>query len=156
MKTVAVLVALLLSGCFRNGASTRGPSPAPWPTAGVPSSLLAQSKGQPDSVSFLQLLGSPSTFDDKRVRLIGFAHVEFEGQGLYFHREDFDNGIMKDAIWLDVDFRRPEFTVLNDRYVIVEGVFKAGPSGHFGMYSGLLTEVSRYDPWPTRAQIESK
>jgi hypothetical protein len=54
-----------------------------------------------------------------------------------------------------VDIRRPEFAALNDRYVIVEGVFKAGHRGHMGMFAGALADVSRYDPWPTRAQIES-
>src|SRR5262245_35258263 len=100
MKAVAVLAVVLpLCCCSGNGTSRSAASPAPWPTAGVPSALLAHSDGQPDNgVSFLQLLGSPSTFEGKRVRLIGFAHVEFEGQGLYFHREDFDNGLTKNAL----------------------------------------------------------
>ena len=154
MRVTTLLAALLLGGCSGPAVSSRGPSPAPWPTEGVPSALLAHTEAQPESVSFLQLIASPSTFQEKRVRLIGFAHVEFEGQALYFHREDFENGISKNAIWLDVDLRRPEFAALNDRYIIVEGVFRGGPRGHFGMFSGALTEISRYDPWPTRAQVE--
>lgn len=156
MKAATVLAALFLCGCARNAPSLRDASPAPWPAAGVPASRLTHAEAESEDVSFLQLLGSPSAFHDRRVRLIGFAHVEFEGKGLYLHREDFENGISKNAIWLDVDLTHPEFAALNDRYVIVEGVFKAGRGGHLGMFSGTLTEISRYDPWPTRAQMEAR
>ncbi len=110
----------------------------------------------PESASFLELLGSPAGWDGKRVRVIGFAHVQFEGQGLYFHREDFENLLTKNALWVDVDIRRPEFAALNDRYVIVEGTFNATKRGHMALYAGALTGISRYDPCPTRAQAEEQ
>ena len=148
--------ALLTLNCGNSGGGARGPSPAPWPTSGVPDALLAKSGSEAESVSFLQPLGHSSVHDGKRVRVIGFAHVQFEGQGLYLHREDFENGLTKNAVWLDIDLEKPEFAALNGRYIIVEGTFKAGAGGHFGMYSGRLTEISRYDPWPTRAQLEAQ
>lgn len=156
MRAMFVGVVLLVA----SGAAVSQRAPSPEPTtrkpAGVPASLLARADTQSDLVSFFELLGSPAAFQGKRVRVVGFAHVEFEGKGLYFHKEDFENGLVKNALWLNVDLMHPEFTALNDRYVIVEGVFKAGPRGHFGIFGGALAEISRYDPWPTRAQLEAE
>ncbi len=87
------------------------------------------------------------------MRVIGFANLEFEGQGLYLHREDFDYSLAKNALWLELPVK-PEFTTFNRRYMIVEGTFRAGSKGHLGNFSGAIVDVTRYDPMPTRAELE--
>jgi hypothetical protein len=51
-------------------------------------------------VSLIQLIANPQLYDKKRVTLIEYLHLAFEGNGVYLHREDFDFAIMKDAVWI--------------------------------------------------------
>lgn len=53
-------------------------------------------------VSLIQLIAQPEKFEGKRVRFIGFLRIEFEGNAIYLHREDFDHGIEKNALWVAV------------------------------------------------------
>ena len=102
-------------------------------------------------VSMVQLIAGVPELEGKRVQVIGYVHLEFEGQGLYLHEEDFRQGISNNGLWLD--FRGPAaerlcpITGPQDRYMIVEGVYHSGPSGHFGMWSGELTDISRFEAW---------
>ena len=104
-------------------------------------------------MSLLELIARPKDYDGKPIAVIGFAYIEFEGQGLYLHREDYEHNLGTNAVWVDVDLR-PEFTALNGRYVLVQGVFEANHMGHSGMFRGAIRQVSRYDPWPTRSELE--
>jgi hypothetical protein len=105
-------------------------------------------------VSLVQLISTPERFDGRHVRVIGFVHLEFEGNAAYLHREDFDSGLLKNAVW--VDFRRGTLSSshpINDRYVLLEGVFDARHFGHLGLFAGTLSDITRAEPWPSRAEI---
>ena len=56
-------------------------------------------KGGPDSgvedVSMIQLIANPQVYDNKRVRITGFLHLEFEGDAIYLHREDFSYALKR-------------------------------------------------------------
>jgi hypothetical protein len=41
-------------------------------------------------------------FDGKLVRVIGFLRLEFEGNVLYLHREDYIHSILGNGVWVDV------------------------------------------------------
>jgi hypothetical protein len=101
----------------------------------------------PVDVSLLQLIATPEQYSGKRVRVIGFCHLEFEGNGLYVHREDYERAIYKNAIWLEVGVDRRG---LSDQYVLVEGTFDARDKGHLDLFSGSLTAVTRMLRWPSR------
>ena len=107
------------------------------------------SSAEPVDVSLLQLIATPSEYGGKVVRVIGFCHLEFEGNGLYLHREDFERAISKNAIWLDVDRDKQ---ALSDQYVLVEGTFDGRGRGHLGMFAGSLTDVSRIERWRSRKE----
>jgi len=49
---------------------------------------------EPTDVSVVQLIANPQQYDGKQVRLIAFLNLEFEGNALYLHREDFDKSIL--------------------------------------------------------------
>ena len=103
-------------------------------------------------VSLVELIARPEVYDGKAVRVVGFANFEFEGNGLYLSREDWERAIYRNALWIDpprsvqTDSGRAP-TALNRRYVIVEGTFNATHRGHLGMFSGALERVTRLDPW---------
>ncbi len=105
-------------------------------------------------VSILQLLSSPGDFHKKLVRVTGFLNLEFEGNALYLHKVDYDQMILVNSIWIDrAGIKQPSF---NKEYALVEGTYLAGKRGHFGMFSGALTEITRIQKNLSRAEIESK
>ena len=86
--------------------------------------LASAAFSQTLDVSLINLIATPKDFDGKRVRVIGFARLEFEGNAIYLHREDYLQGITKNGLWLDVEnASKKSATEANNRYVIVEGVF---------------------------------
>jgi hypothetical protein len=102
---------------------------------------------EPVDVSILQLIAAPTAYHGKRVRLIGFCNLEFEGNSLYLHREDFEQRIHRNALWLDVEGTAKQ-RELSGYYVLVEATFDADDHGHMDLFSGALTGVSRMQRWP--------
>lgn len=93
-------------------------------------------------VSLLRLLATPADFDGMRVMTEGYIHFEFEGDGLYFHKEDFEQGLTHNAVWISMA-QGASPAECQDAYVRVEGTFRAGFAGHGGANSGQLVDVSR-------------
>jgi hypothetical protein len=105
-------------------------------------------------VSIVELLANPLTYDGKQVQIIGFLRLEFEGDALYLHREDFEHAISKNAIWVDrpKDLSKKQTAEVDKKYVICEGTFNARGHGHMGMFSGSLTHITRLESWGPVAQ----
>ncbi|MGA8269216.1 MAG: hypothetical protein WCC76_16050 [Candidatus Acidiferrales bacterium] len=103
---------------------------------------------QPVNVTMVQLIANPQKFDGKVIRVIGFLRLEFEGNVLYLHREDYENSILGDGIWVNVTPEmKKQSDVLNMHYVILEGFFSSRDHGHMGMWSGTITQIRRADVW---------
>ncbi|MEG9436680.1 hypothetical protein JAO29_10965 [Edaphobacter sp. HDX4] len=100
-------------------------------------------------VSIIELIANPLKYDGKQVQLIGFLRLEFEGNAIYLHQEDFEHAISRNAIWIDrpADLSEKQALDVNNRYIICQGTFKAGEHGHMGMFSGSLTHINRLEPW---------
>jgi hypothetical protein len=103
---------------------------------------------EPMDVSIIHLIATPERYHGKLVRLVGFVHIEFEGNAIYLHREDFDRLLTRNALWLsitpDIDKQADKY---NDRYVLVEGTFNAENKGHFERCSGSIENIKRLDAW---------
>jgi hypothetical protein len=123
--------------CSNSSGQVRGYFPKPGPDDTV------------QDVSLIQLIGQPERFDGKPIRFIGFLRIEFEGNAIYLHREDFDHGISKNGIWIDIpaDMTKHQKDEVNMHYVICSGVFRAGDHGHMDMSSGAITSVRRLELW---------
>ena len=106
-------------------------------------------------VTMVQLISNPERFDGKVVRVIGFLRLEFEGDVLYLHREDYENAILGDGIWVDAT---PEITkqtkTLNMHYVLLIGTFSSRDRGHMDMWSGTITKISRADLWQSHRRSD--
>jgi hypothetical protein len=96
---------------------------------------------EPLGVSLVQLIATPERYHGKLVRVVGFLRIEFEGDALYLHEEDYRHRINKNAIWIDVPPEARNKHSLNNRYVIAEGVFDGDRRGHFDAYSGTRKGV---------------
>jgi hypothetical protein len=103
---------------------------------------------QPKDVSMIQLIADPQRFDGQSVRAVGFLRLEFEGNAVYLHREDYEKAILQNGIWIDLtDEQLRSSAKLNNGYVLVEGVFSASKKGHLGIWPGSLQRVSRLSNW---------
>lgn len=111
-----------------------------------------------DDVSLVQLIASPVKYDGKIVRITGFLHLEFEGNVIYLHAEDFQFSLTKNGIWIDVprDMTKEQMKAVNDQYVICTARFNAKMLGHMGMKSGEVTDVSRLQVWSPHPRPLSK
>ncbi|MFY9561863.1 MAG: hypothetical protein WAQ52_16635 [Terriglobales bacterium] len=110
-------------------------------------------KELPD-VSLIRLLANPELYNGKFVRVNGFLVLEFEGTALYLHREDCEQILMRNAVWLDVPSevweRKYELT---ERYVVIEGVFRADCRGHMDAFGGAINPVQDIRPTHSREEI---
>jgi hypothetical protein len=99
-------------------------------------------------VSLLQLIATPEKFDKKPIRVVGFLRLEFEGNALYLHREDYENAISGNGIWVDVsaEMARQEAN-LNMHYVLLQGIFNANDRGHMSLWSGSIKKIRRAVVW---------
>jgi len=107
----------------------------------------------PRDISLINLIATPERFDGKRVRLVGFLRIEFEGNALYLHEEDLRQGITDNAVWIDLPkgTDRKHYAPLSDHYVLVEGRFEANLRGHLNLFSGTITDVTRLEIWASGA-----
>lgn len=116
-----------------------------WATAAQPKAV---SSIQPKDVSMVQLIADPKRFDGETVRVIGYLHLEFEGNAVYLHREDFERSIPQNGIWIELtEAQQKSSTKLNNGYVLVEGTFSASEKGHLDIWPGSLQRVSRVSNW---------
>ena len=163
MRAVALgLVASLLCGAC--DAATGDQRRATEPRAQSGDTLLltmrcqqadAHQRCQLWAPSLIELIARPELYDGRRVRVMGFVNFEFEGNGLYLGREDWERSIIRNALWIDPP---PGFesdsgaarASPNRRYVIVEATFNARHRGHLSMFSGALENVTRLDAWGDR------
>jgi hypothetical protein len=85
-----------------------------------------------ETVSLVQLIASLLRSSGKKVRLIGYVTFQFEGERTYLHKEDFDNGISLNAIWISIPdgISQSQRAELEQKYVICDGTFVALKHGH--------------------------
>ena len=104
--------------------------------------------GEPVEVSLIQLIANPQAYQGKIVRVIGFVRLEFEGEAIYLHRDDYEHDITKNGLWIDIsDALRKKRTQYDQRYVLLEGSFNANEKGHKGAWSGSIQRITRFDVW---------
>ncbi|HKW18442.1 MAG TPA: hypothetical protein VJO35_13125 [Terriglobales bacterium] len=107
-------------------------------------------KVEPINVSMVALLSSPERYDGKLVRTIGFLRLEFEGNALYLHEEDYLHRITKNALELSLSKEQEErYKMLSTKYVLIEGTVSASRwEAETSISSGHIKDVTRLEYWP--------
>lgn len=114
---------------------------------------------EPIDTSLVRILADPGQFEGRVVRVIGFCSIEFEGNALYLHREDYEQGISKNGVWLSLGNELPSAredlaSSVHEKYCIVEGRVTARDTGHLGMSSGAIRDITRLDFWSSGGDHE--
>ena len=98
--------------------------------------------------SIVQLIANPSAFHNKKVRIIGYMNIEFEGNAIYLHREDYMRGLHKNGLWLEVPRNwLATAACKNKSYVLLEATVNAGNAGELSLWSAGLRNVTRCMSW---------
>lgn len=109
---------------------------------------------EPVDVSMVQLVASPEKFDGRAIRVIGFLHLEADGNVLYLHSEDCVYTLIKNSIWVnETPLMKKKFS---DRYVLIEGTFDAQDHGFKGLWSGAISKITRVTPWSPKPKKSKK
>ncbi|MCO5950131.1 hypothetical protein [Mucilaginibacter flavidus] len=109
-------------------------------------------------VSLLNLIVAPEKYRGHKVRTFGYLNLEFEGNGIYLHKEDYENGLFKNALWVEMSpdsIRRPEIRQHIKSYVMLEGTFEED-EGHMDLFSGTIKNISRIIKWGNDAPTPKK
>jgi hypothetical protein len=106
----------------------------------------------PDTVSLINLIATPDKFHGRRIRIIGYLHLEFEGNAIYLDQESFSNAVDANAIWVDLPgwATNSKTQPLNDKYVLIEGRFDSKDRGHMGLFGGSIGQIDRLELWAYR------
>lgn len=101
-------------------------------------------------ISMLRLIVTPEKYHNKTVQVIGYLNLEFEGNAVYFHQEDYEKGSSRNGMWVDFNedlVHKKDLKKYNKKYVIIVGKFDMNSKGHMGIFGGTLKNISRLDEW---------
>ncbi|MBP1204107.1 lysyl-tRNA synthetase class II [Duganella sp. 1411] len=116
--------------------------------ASVEMSLCRADEASALPVSIYQLIANPEKYDGKTVYVIGFMHMEFEGDVVYAHREDWAHSLIQNGVALDVPKSSfSSWKKINNNYVAIQGTFSAVKRGHLALRVGSLTNITKLVKW---------
>jgi hypothetical protein len=93
-------------------------------------------------VSILQLIATPEKFDGKPVAVIGFLGLDNEADLIYLSKEDYENVVLMNAIWVDkTEDMRKNSEHLNLKYVRIEGTFQSDHEKRDGLSIGGIKDI---------------
>jgi hypothetical protein len=110
-------------------------------------------QGSPHSLSVVQLLANPDKYQNQLVMVTGFCRIEFEGNAVYLHQDDYTYGNTKNGLWLSINPQKVGVK-FEKGHCLVVGRFDAKNQGHMGLFSGSLNNISRLEPWPPEQPIQ--
>ena len=154
--TVVLVLPFLLGSC--GAPQQEAPAPPPPKVAPVtpePKALhLNPRDRKTEVISLVRILAGPRALQGQPVSVIGYLHLEFEGDSLCLHQEDFERSIRNNCLWINVP-PSPEARALSDRYVSVEGYVDAVDKGHEGMYQASIGNIMSIYPAFSRQEIKA-
>ena len=105
------------------------------------------------TVSLIQLIATPATFDGKRISLVGYVVLEADHNAVYLSESDARYGITRNALWLDIAaVDEDERLRFHQRYVFIEGRFNARRRGHRDLFSGTIEQIGPFEPVEPRPE----
>ncbi|RYZ98847.1 MAG: hypothetical protein EOP47_18305 [Sphingobacteriaceae bacterium] len=93
-------------------------------------------------ISMINLIANPEKYEGYLVRVHGYLNLQFESDRLYFHKEDYNNSIRENSLWVSGrgDEKFTEAMKCNNHYVLIEGTFS-------NINGGLLENIDRIEIW---------
>jgi hypothetical protein len=111
------------------------------------------------STSLIQIIANPDRYHNKKVCVIGFLRLQFEGNAIYISENDDKYMIWSNALWISLEDNTLQTTSpaivekFNERWVCITGIFDKDCHGSWGHYQGAIKNISYLDIQPDRSQI---
>jgi hypothetical protein len=110
--------------------------------------VSAPSSPEVPYVSLIQIIATPEKFDGKRLVVFGLMDFEREADLLFPSKDKYDNVILTDTLWIEpTEEMGKSKSMLNLKYVRIDGVFHAGPRGRFRFAVGGIDNIHSCTPW---------
>lgn len=111
------------------------------------------SASEDDSVvhvtSLVNLIATPSEYDDTWVSVQGVVSVRPEGQAVFLSADDAAYGNLSNGVWLvKGSFSDDALRSLDGQWVGIRGIFDEDARGHAGLFAGTIREIDRLDALP--------
>ena len=92
-------------------------------------------------VSIVTLLAMPASSSGKQVQVSGFLVLDFEGQALFLHKGDYQEGLSLNSIYVSLAREQQQkYKSLNKTYVTIEASFQE-PRKSEDIFTGVLFHV---------------
>jgi hypothetical protein len=134
------------AGCSsKQGASDGAEVPTPTPIR----TPLIRHPNEEFNASIVQILAHRDRYHGKRVQVMGFLHVRFEGTAIYLSKDDAAYGITHNGFWVKFDKAAIPFNdpagpkEFDGKYVLIEGIFDKDDLGHMSAWQGTIDKVNR-------------
>ncbi|MBI5325483.1 MAG: hypothetical protein HZB41_09490 [Ignavibacteriae bacterium] len=114
-------------------------------------SILNENSEEPaEIISMISIIANPEKYHGKILRVLGYLNLEFEGDAIYLHLEDYKYFNLRNGLWVDIQsnsslFKKKNFKKINHKYVFIQGKFDMNMKGHFGMWSGSIRNITSID-----------
>ena len=115
----------------------------------------------PLEVSIIQLIANPAEYHGKKIMVHGVGNLSFEGTSVYLCIDNWYYLSTKNALWVTMNceiiddelwyyindklISYEEAQKYNGKYVLIEGTFDMYETGHGGLFSGGIYNVTRFD-----------
>jgi hypothetical protein len=104
----------------------------------------------PKAASFIELIANPTKFDGKVVIVTGFLALDPpDGNMIFLHKEDYDHGILLNALATEVSKQMwADREKLDQNYVNITGVFRSAEQSHnrFNTIAGIINCTFKSNP----------
>lgn len=120
--------------------------------------VVSATSSAAEGISIINLIASPTEYNNKVVQFVGYAAFEFESNAVWLSKESQEIGDTKNAIWVniwdspynhslhkDLHERKEKLWVecFDKRHISIEGTFNKENKGHRGVYLGGLEHITR-------------
>ncbi len=102
------------------------------------------------NIPFIRLITNPEKYQGKTIQIKGYLNIEFEGEAIYFHQEDYVRSMTENSLWVEFSKDITDKKNVSDyskKYVIIVGTFEMNSRGHMGIFGGTMKNITRLDYW---------
>ena len=139
-KFLTVFALIWLASCTRSERRVQAESSAPREELDPKYGGILPRPGDPRRTSVYRMLAVPERFENRWVITHGYVVADFEGCAIWPSHEDYERGLIANAIWLDFDgLKQP---APHRTYAEINGIFSSKHHGHMGLFQGSLRVIS--------------
>ncbi|MFC6840109.1 hypothetical protein [Xanthomonas theicola] len=132
------IMAILLISFLMNGCSFKA-SDEIMPGDGLNSEACSQAAFKTRNVSIAELISDPNKYEGEEISVAGFYYSGFERSVIYPSRRNPDSSSWRDGLWV---YGISPFLDLNDRKIVMSGIFSERRKGHLSQWPGSICATS--------------